>query len=423
MFTINKTNRMRNLFVGILHRDEEIDWFAKFSKSGLQVAANNFQWSFIQGLEANLNQPIDIISTLSMGSYPIGSRKLFVKSKTINAEDYSFFKYVGYVNFYLIKGLCRFILLFFTLKKWIKNNPNGNIYVYSLYLPYLWALLFTKRYRRNQKTKYCLIIPDLMGKYGMQQPLFTINGFWKRIESRFIYSISREADCFVFLTKQMAEPMKIGNKPYTVIEGLITKPQHTFLNEIKDENQTEKKILLYTGSLLNDFGIETLLKSFLKIPKNNFELWLCGPVNESKTVVEYSQIDSRIKYWGFLRKDEVAELQKKTTVLINPRPNIGEYVKYSFPSKTMEYLLSGKPVIMFKLDGIPSDYYDYIYFIDKNDEDSIAQTIISVCERSDEELIKFGNNAQKFVIENKNSKIQTEKAIMIVEGLSYMNSN
>ena len=38
---------------------------------------------------------------------------------------------------------------------------------------------------------------------------------------------------------------------------------------------------------------------------------------------------------------------------VNPRQNNEEFTKYSFPSKTMEYLASGVPVVAYKLDGIP----------------------------------------------------------------------
>jgi len=49
----------------------------------LQVAANNFQWNFIQGLETNLKECVDVISTFSMGSFPKSSKKIFVKSISI----------------------------------------------------------------------------------------------------------------------------------------------------------------------------------------------------------------------------------------------------------------------------------------------------------------------------------------------------
>jgi len=83
----------------------------------------------------------------------------------------------------------------------------------------------------------------------------------------------------------------------------------------------------------------------------------------------------------------------------------------------MEYLLSAKPVIMFKLDGIPEEYYDYIYFFDKYDVDSMAHTITTVCEKSNDELLSFGNKAQKFINKYKNSQIQTEKVINMLNEL------
>jgi len=305
-------------------------------------------------------------------------------------------------------------LLYFELRKWIKNNKNGNIFVYSLYTPYLWALFLLKSHRNKHNIKYCLIVPDLIGKYGIMQPFYTINGIWHRIDSFFIYKLLHQANCFVFLTKHMANTIDIGNKPFTIIEGLITVNKNKCINKPIKQSES-KKIILYTGSLLYDFGIETLLKAFVKIHNNNYELWLCGPINESKIVIEYSILDRRIKYLGFLNKEEVIEVQQKATVLINPRPNIGEYVKYSFPSKTMEYLLSGKPVIMYRLDGIPEEYYNFIYTIERYDVESIAQTILSVCEKSEIELLEFGIKARKFIIENKNSIIQTKKIIEMMK--------
>ena len=45
----------RNLFIGILHRKKELKWLNRNSKSGIQIAANNFQWNFIDGIEKNNN--------------------------------------------------------------------------------------------------------------------------------------------------------------------------------------------------------------------------------------------------------------------------------------------------------------------------------------------------------------------------------
>jgi glycosyltransferase involved in cell wall biosynthesis len=215
----------------------------------------------------------------------------------------------------------------------------------------------------------------------------------------------------------MVEPMNIKKKPYTVIEGMIPNSRNvSSYQAIKAEQPTKgNKVILYTGSLLAEFGIEKLLEAFMKIKDESYELWICGPLTESKIVSLYCKKDTRIKYLGFLQKDDVIKAQQMATVLVNPRPNIGEYVKYSFPSKTMEYLLSGKPIIMFKLDGLPEDYFDFIYFFKEYNCDSIAKTIIDVCSKSEVELDQFGLKAQAFVLGYKNNLIQTKKAIDLVE--------
>jgi hypothetical protein len=43
---------------------------------------------------------------------------------------------------------------------------------------------------------------------------------------------------------------------------------------------------------------------------------------------------------------------------------VEEYTRYSFPSKNIEYLLSGKPVVGYFLDGMPHVYQDFMCCID-----------------------------------------------------------
>lgn len=405
----------KSLFLGILHLEKDEEWLKNQSKSTIQVAANNYQWNFIKGIEQNFNTSVDIISTLSIGSYPLSSNKLLVfSSKSLRGKN-STFKYIGFLNFYFIKGFLRFIFLFVELFKWIKKNPNGQIYIYSLYTPYLFALFFTRYIQNRRKIKTCLIVPDLYGKFGVRGSIFTVSGLWHRIDAFFLQFLFKNFDAHVLLTKEMAQPLGIEKKPFVVIEGLIDS------TEISNENfQREndlKKIILYSGSLLKVFGIDMLLESFSRLKNYNYELWICGPENESSKVIEFTLKDRRIKYLGFLNKHELNEVRKKSTILINPRPNEGEYVKYSFPSKTMEYMMSGKPVLMFKLAGIPDEYIEYIYFFDKNEHESICEKINEILSKHHKEFKDFGDDALNFIIQNKSNKDQVQKVIELLESI------
>jgi glycosyltransferase involved in cell wall biosynthesis len=181
-------------------------------------------------------------------------------------------------------------------------------------------------------------------------------------------------------------------------------------NTIRDIN---KKVILYTGSLNIQFGIMDLLDAIDLIANYNYEFWICGSGEAEKEIEKRCAHDKRIKYFGYVAKNEILKLQQKATVLINPRNNEGEYTKYSFPSKTMEYLMSGKPVIMYKLDGIPDEYDPFLYYITGNSPRDIANKIIEVAGKSQAELDVCGNRARQFVMKNKNHIVQARKILSL----------
>ena len=121
--------------------------------------------------------------------------------------------------------------------------------------------------------------------------------------------------------------------------------------------------------------------------------------------------DNRIVYKGQLPRDEVLKLQKTATVLVNPRQNNEDFTKYSFPSKNLEYLSSGVPLVAYKLDGIPCEYANYIRFVEDNSDQSLADALIEICELTDEERKKIGKKAREFVLNEKNDKVQVKKVI------------
>ena len=112
---------------------------------------------------------------------------------------------------------------------------------------------------------------------------------------------------------------------------------------------------------------------------------------------------------------ELSELQKKATVLINPVKPAEEYTRYFFPSKTMEYLASGTPTIMYKLDCLPHDYYNHIYFVENETVEGLRNTIINVCSKPKEELKAFGKQASEFILEKKNPTAQASKMLDMIK--------
>ena len=70
-----------------------------------------------------------------------------------------------------------------------------------------------------------------------------------------------------------------------------------------------------------------------------------------------------VKYKGVAPNAVIVEEELKATLLVNPRPTGEEYTKYSFPSKNMEYMASGTPVLTTCLPGMPAEYNEYVYLL------------------------------------------------------------
>ena len=163
--------------------------------------------------------------------------------------------------------------------------------------------------------------------------------------------------------------------------------------------------IFYTGTLHEKFGVMNLVRAFRTIHSENYELVICGVGDSEEAIKAAAEEDSRIHFLGKLPRDQVLEWQSKATVLVNPRQNNEEFTKYSFPSKTMEYLSSGVPLVAYKLDGIPDEYDPFIHYVKDDSIECLADTLKSVCEMSDSDRAAIGQTGREFVLKEKNSKL------------------
>lgn len=387
---------MADVFVGFFYdADMEAELLA-VSKTGISAAANQYQKGFLSGLPGDIR----ILTTISTGTFPRRSKKLIFRKEIKVCEEGSI-TYLPFVNCHIIKDWMFQNGLYCELKKIIQSQEHTTVYVYSLNVVFERVMARLKR-KYNDRLHYCLIVPDLPGKYGIVRK--GIKGIKDRLDTKPKMSLATMADSYVFLTEAMKE--LFPPKPYAVIEGFL--PTETF----DFTNVRIPKTILYTGTLGRAFGIKTLLDAFGLISDPEYQLWICGSGAMEQEIRQAAEKDPRIQFKGFLPKKEIARLQTQCDVLINPRTDEGEYTRYSFPSKTMEYLLSGSKVVMYRLAGVGEEYYQFIRVIDDTDAATMAQAVIDAC--NDTAFYDFRWRAQLLWIrEHKNACRQVQKIVQL----------
>lgn len=402
------------LFLGGFFESETEKEILLNSKSDIQYAANKFQNNLIEGFILNNIKNLDILSAPFIGTYPRDYKSMYFYGKTSSTKKNIPITYIPFNNLWGYRNISRANNLKNEIKKFSENDFKDKvIVVYSPHTPYMKAASYAKKL--DPSIHICLIVPDLPHYMNLKKNKTILYKFFKKIDIKQFESLLVNIDSFVLLTEKMKDKLDIGKRDYIVIEGIVNPREGSISNnELSAFSDIKKVKLVYTGTLNQSFGILNLLYAFHGINNPNLELIICGKGDSENEVINFSEKDKRIKYLGQINNEEVLKIQNSATILINPRQNNEEYTKYSFPSKNMEYLLTGRPVIAYKLDGIPTEYDQFFFYVPNNSIESLKETIERVSSLSDSMLYEFGKNAKNFVLKNKNTAITGNKILTMI---------
>jgi glycosyltransferase involved in cell wall biosynthesis len=123
----------------------------------------------------------------------------------------------------------------------------------------------------------------------------------------------------------------------------------------------------------------------------------------------YMKKDHRIVYHGCVSMEESVAAQLSAYILVNPRPTSEEFTKYSFPSKNIEYMASGAPLLTTCLPGMPKEYYDYVFLFEEETVEGMSKTLNNILKMSEEDVQLKGQRGKEFVLSQKNNIVQAEK--------------
>lgn len=391
---------MKILFLGPLYPCDCELKIKENSISNISNAPNVFQWNLLNGLHKLIGDNLKVINVLPVGIWKKEYRDFILKDRKWEYNGIVGNE-IGCINLPFVKQLQRSLKTKKILKK--VADKDTEIIIYSAYMPFLRAT-----YKLPKSIKITAVITDLPEFYDLGKTT-EIRKKLRERQNRMIYKYLNRIDRFVVLTKQMCEPLKIGNRPWICVEGICNTD-----NTSNSVSSNKIKAILYSGTLHYKYGIKNLLEAFEKIDSKDTELWICGGGEAESEIKKLAVKDSRIKFFGFCTQEKVAELRAEAAVLVNPRTNEGEYTKYSFPSKTIEYMASGKPIAMFKLDGIPDEYDEYLNYFSDNSPKAIGELLLEICLDNTGYYKNKAILGADFVRKNKNGIVQAEKILKLI---------
>lgn len=367
------------------------------------------QLGIIKGLFAFFSQKMSILTEFPVAAYP-KERVIYIDGGIIDLTKEINARKVPFLNLFALKQVTLIVNAFIQVCKWVvadRGEPKVvlcfNAFPYVA-LPVLWAA-------KIFKFKTICILADL--------PIEVLErGFLGRIARRVEVASTKRSirrfDGLVVLNEHAVVEYALGSN-YIVIDGGFDLEDLKYGDRSAPKGSGECLRVVYSGAIIEYNGIINLLEAAKKVKNNKFKLEIYGDGPLVQHVNDICKEDPRISYMGIRSNSEIMKIQQNAALLVNPRP-VGEAVsKFTFPSKVIEYMLSGTPVITTKLNGLTDEYLRHMFVFEDETPERMAQAIDSILSRDKADLRQKAILAREFVIKEKNWPTQSKKIIRFIK--------
>lgn len=342
-----------------------------FSVSNLVYERKLFQYAKENALD------FCFISAPSVRLWPKQSKKIWVRGFT--NEDRLLV--CSYCVFPAIAHLSKYLAIRKRLKQFLKSvDPNDTVHIvaFEAHSPYLRAVRYCKKHASHCFST--LVVPDLPEDLRRD----TKDIFYFLLKKWDIKNIAhlrkRYVDSYVFFTKAMESRINDPDKPFFVSNGLVV--QNTNLSDAPRKN-AESINCVYVGKTTEENGVQIIIDAAKKAKDGRIVYHVYGSGSMDDALREETKKNSALCFHGFLEPGSVGEVLKGADVFLALRlPDSGDYLNYSFPSKILEYLPFGKPIIALKLPCFDEKYDSAFTYLPDTDGNTLNHLVLQMSENS-----------------------------------------
>jgi glycosyltransferase involved in cell wall biosynthesis len=363
----------------------------------MPIQTHAFGWTLVGALR-EAGAQVTLLSSAPVTNYPRMPQLLFrpgpFSARGVEGRS------LGFVNLIVAKHATRFVSCLWTGLRAMHRWRTQVLLIHGVHSPYLWFGVLA-RWLAGVRTVVVLTDPPgvVLDSDGHVAKAL------KSLDIAVVRSALRKVDGVVALTAALAEDFAPG-VPNLILEGIVG-AQLTRLDRSAGTGVT----LMYAGGLTAEYGVERLVDAVKGLGDRDLTLRTVGKGPLAGWIDEQADRDDRIRRPAYLTRDEVLAEYASATLLVQPRPVDQQFVRYSFPSKLLEYLASGTPVLTTRLSGIPDDYNDHVYWIDDDSVEGIRAGIAAALDAPEEDRVRKGRAAAEFVRSTRSAAAQGRRIV------------
>lgn len=334
------------------------------------IQTYKFGWSLARAIKSGVGE-VFLASSAPIQNYPHGRRILFKGGRF--AEGGIEGLMLGFVNILILKHVTRLLSCIVRLPLEIRRRRIDWIVLHGVHTPFLLFGLLA----RVCGIRLLVMLTDPAGVVLPTDGILT--RIFKRIDAFLIKWLVKKADGYACLSPAMVESFQLS-KPSICFPGILNS---SFQQAIVAAERTPRKggaarTIMYAGGLTSAYGVDTLIDAVKSMDLPRVRLVLYGRGDQEERIIDLASRDCRFCYGGFVGDDELVPALMASDVLVNPRPAGELFAALSFPSKLIEYLATGRPVLSTKITSIPSALAPYFNFINDESVEGIRASLLMV---------------------------------------------
>jgi glycosyltransferase involved in cell wall biosynthesis len=352
-------------FVGTVIPDLPSFWNEACNRAG-----NMFQERMLAALdEAGLPASL-IVSQRPVRLFP-RSRVLYVRASRHELESGLSVRMVPFVNLPILRPLTVGAMVVVELMRWrgASRSSRRVVLTYNLTEP---SGLFTLIVARLLKATALACVNDIF------VPGETVADSWsRRIDFWMQRRLIKRFDGLSVPNRQISREFA-PKLPWVRNEGGISNavvrrfahpaPPHEI-------GRDQPFTIVYAGSLTDVNGVPELVAGFTRLAGSGYRLIVAGRGPEEGPIVRAAAQDARIEFRGYLSEAEVLALYAEADLLLNLRITKRIRTDYFFPSKLIEFLATGVPVLSTATGHVREEFGEVLFLLEDETPEALAARI------------------------------------------------
>lgn len=374
---------MKVTLLGFTVTDEDLQEILAHD-SNMPTQTHNFAWAVVEALRSS-GTDVTLLSVEPVSNYPANPRWFF-RGGVFSARGVEGRK-LPFVNTLVLKHASRFVACASVGTSALREWRPDVLLVHGVHSPFLF---YARICRRLFGLPVAVILTDPPGVV-----LPTDSPLARRLKGLDI-SLVRMAlsgfDGVVALTESLASHFAPG-VAHLVMEGIV----EVVPPPAPEPQRVTTTRAIYAGGLSAAYGVGRLVDAVRALNRDDVTLSCFGRGELEDWITRVAEADQRIDPPRLVSREQLLAEYAQSDLLVQPRPVDQDFVRFSFPSKLLEYLASGIPVLSTRLPGIPADYEDHVHWADDDSTEGLQAALARVLSIPKDERERRAARARDFI--------------------------